>query len=391
MFLRNQSQEQKEKYIQLLASIGSLSRLFSDSDIPYLYYRAHENIFCLSLGASNKSRGDVAVDAVKDGVGIGLKTFLARSSQFEKIAEFNKLQSSYRHMSPYDLVRFIASARNERLDITSRLYGTNSLIYHCISRQPGKFNLFEVPMDYIDLGTITISSYTNNVINFYDNKNNYKFNLAKSTLFKRFVPENTFEFDVGIVDDPYSAILDLSNPTTFLEGIRSKQSSEAIPTETIILPLYSKKAGENLVPEKSGLNQWNAGGRARHPDEVYIPVPAWIHSVFPGFFPPRDVVFRMKLPNGEDMDAKICQDGGKALMSNPNKDLGRWLLRKVLDLPLGELLTYDHLLVIGVDSVMITKESNYTYSIDFKTTGTFEDFIEQNRAQEDSSTGDNSL
>ena len=38
------------------------------------------------------------------------------------------------------------------------------------------------------------------------------------------------------------------------------------------------------VFEKSGLNQWNAGGRPRHSDEVYIPIPSEIHKNFQGFF-----------------------------------------------------------------------------------------------------------
>ena len=40
----------------------------------------------------------------------------------------------------------------------------------------------------------------------------------------------------------------------------------------IILPLYSVR--DNNVPTKSGLNQWNAAGRKRHPNEVYIPIPS---------------------------------------------------------------------------------------------------------------------
>jgi len=33
--------------------------------------------------------------------------------------------------------------------------------------------------------------------------------------------------------------------------------------------------------DKSGLNQWNARGRDRNPNEVYIPIPAEIHKNFP--------------------------------------------------------------------------------------------------------------
>lgn len=61
---------------------------------------------------------------------------------------------------------------------------------------------------------------------------------------------------------------------------------------------------------------------------------------------------------------KVCQDGGKAIMSNPNKALGEWILREVLRLDELELLTYDKLLELGIDSVVFEKHGDY-YSLDF--------------------------
>ena len=51
-------------------------------------------------------------------------------------------------------------------------------------------------------------------------------------------------------------------------------------------------------------------------------------------------------------------------MSDPNKDLGKWILRDVLQLQPGEVLTYKKLLEIGIDSVVFTKRFDI-YSIDF--------------------------
>lgn len=106
------------------------------------------------------------------------------------------------------------------------------------------------------------------------------------------------------------------------------------------------------------MNQWNAGGRARDDNEVYIPIPIEIRRKYPDFFPDRDTNFVLELPDGKRLQAKVCQDGGKALMSNPNSDLGEWLLRKVLKKRPGELVTMSDLLRIGIDSVMITKKQN---------------------------------
>ena len=84
----------------------------------------------------------------------------------------------------------------------------------------------------------------------------------------------------------------------------------------------------------------------------------------------------LKLPDGRQMQSKICQDNGKALMSYSNRELGQWILRDVLGLKEGELLTYDKLQAIGIDSVRIDKISNDQFEINFSATGSYDDFKE---------------
>jgi len=96
--------------------------------------------------------------------------------------------------------------------------------------------------------------------------------------------------------------------------------------DLVVLPLYSiKRDGSQYVPGKSGINQWNAGGRKRKFGEAYIPVPSMIHRIAPTFFPDKDSIFELALPNEIKVDAKLCQSGSKALMSNPNHHLCKWL------------------------------------------------------------------
>jgi hypothetical protein len=66
-------------------------------------------------------------------------------------------------------------------------------------------------------------------------------------------------------------------------------------------------------------------------------------------------------------------------MSKHNADLGKWLLRKVLNLKEGELLTYKKLQEIGLDSVIIERIDNKTYAIDFRPSGTYEEFLEEHK------------
>jgi hypothetical protein len=145
--------------------------------------------------------------------------------------------------------------------------------------------------------------------------------------------------------------------------------------DTLYLPLYSyDRDGNKIVPPKSGLNQWTAKGRVRDKNEVYIPFPAAVRHSNPTFFPPREISFSLKLPNGSCKSAKISQENDKALMTNPNKDLGKWILREVLNLPEGELVTYEKLEQIGIDTVQINKFEDNTYEINFKELGTFEQY-----------------
>lgn len=366
MFYKKQSKDSLNRYVSLLTKLGSLSRLFSTNDVPYLPYRAVENVFCKVFDAKNHSRSDTSADASKNNVGIGIKTFIQRTKRsFQKIAEFNKNRNDYSKFlkEPKKLVEVVSELRNERIEFAKSLHNVDELIYHCVARQREAFVLFEEPMDLISINKIKIEKQFKNTIHYSDGLNLYNFNVSKSTLLKQFQTTDPFKFEVNIFDDPYSLIEEIS-------GIVKPLEVQGI----VYLPLYSGSIDEKYVPEKSGLNQWNAGGRPRANKEVYIRIPAWIHREFRGFFPKRSTSFNLKLPNGKVLSAGIFQDGGKALMSNPNTALGDWLIDEVLKLKPGRLVTYDLLKEVGIDTLEVRKIDSNNYEIDFKKLGRFENF-----------------
>ena len=384
MFYNLQSNEYKREYEELLRLVGSLSNVFAESPIPYLYYRAAENIFCRAFEANNLGRGDVSADASKNKMGIGLKTFLHNNGNtFQKVAEFNRGAFDYQGQDARDIVEDISRQRNERINFTKRAHDLNDMIYHLVTREEGMFNIYEENMDLVDVTSIREIKQHGNIIHFKDNLHDYKFNLSKSTLFKRFVTAGPMhQFQVDIHQDPYAFLLE----KTGVDIIRETQETH----EQIYLPLYSTKDGE--VHRSSGLNQWNAGGRGRGENELYIPIPSWIHKVFKGFFPYdldayqeckknkvkyKAPAFTLELPNGKQLSARICQGNGKALMTNPNKDLGYWMLRKVLQVPVGQLVTYSMLENVGIDSVVVTKLAEDHFRIDFAGIGSFAEFNEE--------------
>ena len=95
-----------EKYFDMLKLMAQLSRLFSESDIPYLDYRLTENLFCRYYQAYNDARSCTAYDARFSTVGIGIKTFILKNNQsVEKIAEFNKLKRTLNGLHGIDLAK----------------------------------------------------------------------------------------------------------------------------------------------------------------------------------------------------------------------------------------------------------------------------------------------
>ena len=142
----------------------------------------------------------------------------------------------------------------------------------------------------------------------------------------------------------------------------------------MILPLYSVIRGERQVPERSGINQWNAAGRERKFGEAYIPIPASVRKSNPDFFPERDRPFNLKLPSGRIVTGKVCQQGGKALMTAPNVELCNWLFAQ-LDYTLEDAIRrfvrkdpyrYSDLEKVGIDSVRLIFVAGTDYEFELE-------------------------
>ena len=186
MFYENQPLNQRENYKRMLSIIGNLTRLFSESDCPYLPYRAHENIFCKYFDADNLARMDCSADAKKGRIGIGLKTWMGQDDQ--KVAEFGRLRETFAGLTGLELVRRIAEYRNERIRVTKNLNGIDTMIYHIVKRVPGAMQILEHSFDYIDIDNLSLIPNRGNVNNTYftDGNHTYHFSTSKNTLYMIF-------------------------------------------------------------------------------------------------------------------------------------------------------------------------------------------------------------
>lgn len=378
--LANYNKIEVEDYLNDLRLVGLLSKLFSNNDVPFLYYRATENLYCDNFKAENLSREDVSVDAKLNKKGIGIKTFVENTT-LQKIAEFNKEQQQYEKLKPLEMIKQIANLRNERLESTKNNYNLNELIYHCVVRNKHGFYLFEEPMNPINIDKIALIPTNNKRLAFKDDNETYTFDSSKSTLYKKFTTDKYFvNIDVVPLDKPIEALKELSI---------FKDKTKVNFYETIILPLYShdRKTKKPRIT-KNGLNSWCAVGRKnkkgeikeRHPYEVAIPFNTVLRDAYQDFFPPIGKHFEGELPNGKTITLSVCQQGGKAIMSNPNKDLGEWILHDLLGRSPSNNnpVDYKDLLAVGFDAVFFQKLPNGKYKLAFGEVGELEQFIHKN-------------
>lgn len=365
--------EKNGNYLKLLSAVSKLSGLFSESAIPFINYRVAENIFCRSFDAGNLSRSDTAFDANYNSIGVGLKTFTCSgNSSTEKVAEFNSLSRTLKDFKGKELAIKLGEFRNDRINLANRVYGIENSLYHIVARKEKELLLYETDYNIIDIANIQAVKENRAGLQFEDGNNLYSFNYSKSTLFRKFItPQDAFRLPIDIIEDPYTLLLELFEENKDLKPATDK----LVKGENyVVLPLYGIHKREKFVFEKSGLNQWNAGGRKRDFGEIYIPIPIEIHKKYPDFFPPRDEIFNLQIPTGNIFSAKVCQENSKALMTNPNKALSDWLLRKVLQLKEGELATMEKLDKLGFDSVIILKDENGDFKIDIMKTDTYSEF-----------------
>ena len=381
-YLQSTTDEERLYYGRMLEMMGSLSNLFSESDKPYLVSRATENLFCRCLNAENLSRGDVTADAKKGSVGIGIKTWVGSSSQ--KIAEFDSLKPEYEHDKDEDMIRKIAQYRNDRISFTMRTHALTEMVYHCTVRDTGLITVQECPLVPIDMEHIRHITRKKNTILFDDGVNEYSFSVSKSTLYKRFndlvILQN---IPVSIIEDPYMYLAERMGYMTEIKRPAPAAREGETLLDTAVLPMYSENGTKGkYVPPKNNLNMRFAGGRARNEYEIGFPIPAEFRHAKPGFFPGRDIPFRLVLPDGAELTAKQCQQDGKALMSNPNSALGEWLIDKVLKIKPETVITYEMLVKYGIDSIELQKfhdekSGEIFYKIDFALVGSYENYKEE--------------
>lgn len=404
-----------KKYEAYLKAVGSLSGLFSDNPRPLINYRTAEKLFNLQSGADDVGRQDSSFDSrifgsKNSSTGIGVKTFTANSSKdssTEKIAEFSKPAFVFllSKMKGKKLATKVSEFRNARVTSDALQLGIDldKSYYHCAVRIPGAVVLHEEPYALVNIEKLYPTdsrgkkvskwpTHLNGHLYFGDGQNLYTFHRGKNVLHKRFDLSKNYTsppIKIQILSNAFRRVVDAFGEAG-LPGFADETGAVFTPAtpdgdvDRVVLPLYSP--GKMVVQASSGINNWNAGGRARKFGEAYIPIPSDVHKLRPGFFPPRDTKFVMGLPNGEKISAKVCQQGSKALMSDPNTSLCTWLYELIDGSKVvaekrfdkKKPYTYQDLVNIGKDSVSVTrsKSPGVDFDLELVQLGAFEEFLD---------------
>lgn len=396
------SEREKDEYIQFLKIFGALSGLFKDNQEgvnarkPYLYYRNHEQLFARVFDVEDLTRKDSAFDAlgiwVNDRVGIGLKTWIhTKDYTYQKVAEFNKLAPVViapliENGKPEEVIKKVSELRNERIMLDKRLYKTNRDVYHFVTRDDDIMNIIETPYDLIDIDSLELLKSDGKTYTFKDRLHNYKFYKSKSVLLEEFDAsqcEIITQIPIEQFDNPFELIRMIELP-----NVKKEIMCEY---EEIYLPLYQDKKEGRIVSNCSGINirhskSKSKGSNTPRPEyEIEVRISKWIHHVFPNFFginalSEDDIKneklndFDLILPDGRILRGRIKQQNGKSLQTNPQGALGEWILSDVLGLKNREIVTWELLDSLGIDSIKIIKQDDKHFRITVAETGAYEKF-----------------
>jgi hypothetical protein len=385
MFTTLKNRREVNELINRLRVLGWVTKLNGENeDVPFMYYRGVEDAYCKATGARNLGKDDIVVDAVGRGIGVAIKTFLeGQGSSYQIIGEFGAAKPSYDKLEPLAKMKKVCGLRNQRIEDAKRLHELDKVFYLVFVRAKGKIMIMEQPLRTISLRDIRIKKATTGSIHFSDGQHEYKFDISDSKLYKKFYSRHAqITFPVKILKDPYKALLKLIGPATLKVTKKTTHANKTKKSESVVLPLFSTGARGKYVPERSGLNQWNAKGRKRSPDEIYVLIPSWLREKIPAFLPKNGSEFSVVRPDARSMRCKACQQGGKALMSIPNRALGTFILRDALSIKPGKIVTCDDLLKAGIDGIRLSKISNKTFALEVAKVGEYEKFHKKHNPQE---------
>lgn len=410
------SKYERDSYEAYLKMYGTLSAMFnqksSKTGAPYLDSKFQEVIYARCFDGENVDIGNTPHDILStfgnEKIGIGLKTWLNSKASYQKVMQIkaNRNEIEKVQHNPEKLVAKLSEIKNSRMKFDYKRLGLKNEgnIYHYVTRDSGKMTLFETSYPLIDIDSLKPGELTPKSFKFSDSSKDYKYTFADSQIWMCFDSHAKYTykldtFDVSIMEDPYK----------LLKAAFKNLNRENNDKKYLYLPLYSYRS--KTVPEKSGLNAWNGlpkskGSSCLRPEgEAYIPIPKELWKKCPNWVDPSidmsnyalyknrtkksSYSIRLHMPDGNVFPALFAQSDFKALETNPQSILGKWLLnvlgidhpqRYRYDEPSDHPVTMQLLKKLEIDSVKLWHEDENNKKdvwIDFAPYGSFEKFMNE--------------
>lgn len=410
--------EERKNYENYLKMYGTLSAMFnqksSKTGAPYLDSKFQETVYSRCFNSKNVDIGNTPHDILStfgdEKVGIGLKTWLSTKASYQKVMQLKRYRNEIEQIQddPEQLAVKLSEIKNSRMILDYKRLGLrkDTNIYHYVTRDAGKMVISETSYPLIDINRLKTGKLTSSSFKFSDNNKHYKYTFSDSQIWMCFDPADPYtheldSFDVNIMSDPFNFLLTAFNKI-------DQFSIKAEKKDYLYLPLYSYKL--KTVPKSSGLNTWNGlpkskGSSCLRPEgEAYIPIPKqlwekhpyWVdHNVDMSKYDlykkktgKSSYKINLHMPDGQIFSALFGQSNFKALETDPQSILGKWILnvlginhpqRDRYDQPSKHPVTMELLQQLGIDSVKLwheDKNNSKDVWIDFAPFGSFERFMD---------------
>lgn len=406
--------EQRKNYEEFLIMYGRLSAMFnqksSETGAPYLDSKFQETIYARSFDSRDVDTGNTPHDILSilndEKYGIGIKTWLNSNPSYQKVMQLKSFKDEIdpfikkckdesnltkRKENEEYLARKLSEIKNKKL---TRDYDRLGLVeknnyYHYVTRDEGKLVIQETTYPLVNINKIRNTVLNDKSFEWEDDNKKYKYTFGDSQIWMKFGENGDHtindEIKVSILKDPFSFLRNAFNDD---KGVLVKNKFQ----DALYLPLFSDR--DKKVQEKSGLNTFftkpktKGSKKARDFYEAYISIPKFIWNENPYWLGnsinltdsksyenkingKKSIQIMLHLPDGNTMKAIICQQGFKALQTNPQNILGKWLIRDILGFdreqesenhePIHQI-TMEDLEKIGIGSVKIWHEFDQDYS-----------------------------
>jgi hypothetical protein len=206
----------RHEYKTRLKIAQSLLKYLPDVDKPNYGYMVVRNLFWNTLSDEELDRFDTLIDGIWEDtlhnrMGVNINAF--EYAPQIKVADFKATDTYVIELPIEQRILRILNLRNKRLKHLQKKFNLTNFIYHCIARNQNDFEIYEFPLQYIDIAKLEFTQQTPDIINFKHENNEYSFDNYRDTLYAYLkCEEPLYRFDLTVHHNPLAPLEELFKP-----------------------------------------------------------------------------------------------------------------------------------------------------------------------------------